>query len=58
MLHTIGIGESELDQRIEDLFRSLENPKIAMLAHGGRCDVKMMAKAGSREEADAPDRAG
>ena len=33
-LHTVGIGESELDRRVEDLFRTLENPKIAMLAHG------------------------
>jgi nicotinamide-nucleotide amidase len=52
-LHTIGIGESELDRRVEDLFRSLENPKIAMLAHGGRVDVKVMAKAQSRAAADA-----
>jgi nicotinamide-nucleotide amidase len=53
VLHTIGIGESELDRRVEDLFRTLENPKIAMLAHGGRVDVKVMAKAESRAEADA-----
>jgi nicotinamide-nucleotide amidase len=52
-LHTIGIGESELDRRVEDLFRSLENPKIAMLAHGGRVDVKVMAKAESASAADA-----
>jgi nicotinamide-nucleotide amidase len=52
VLHTIGIGESELDRRVEELFRTLENPKIAMLAHGGRVDVKVMAKAGNREEAD------
>jgi nicotinamide-nucleotide amidase len=52
VLHTIGIGESELDRRVEDLFRTLENPKIAMLAHGGRVDVKVMAKAESRAEAD------
>lgn len=52
-LHTVGIGESELDRRVEDLFRTLENPKIAMLAHGGRVDVKVMAKAQSRAEADA-----
>ncbi len=44
-LHTIGIGESDLDAMIEPLFRSLENPKIAMLAHGGLVDVKIMAKA-------------
>ena len=52
-LHTVGIGESELDRRVEDLFRSLENPKIAMLAHGFAVDVKIMAKANSREDADA-----
>jgi nicotinamide-nucleotide amidase len=52
-LHTIGIGESELDRRVEDLFRALENPKIAMLAHGGRVDIKVMAKAASRAAADA-----
>lgn len=52
-LHTVGIGESELDRRVENLFRALENPKIAMLAHGGRVDVKVMAKASSRAEADA-----
>jgi nicotinamide-nucleotide amidase len=52
-LHTVGIGESELDRRVEDLFRTLENPKIAMLAHGFAVDVKVMAKARSRAEADA-----
>jgi nicotinamide-nucleotide amidase len=52
-LHTVGIGESQLDERVEDLFRTLENPKIAMLAHGGKVDVKLMAKASSREQAEA-----
>ena len=52
-IHTIGIPESELDRRIEDLFRKLENPKIAVLAHGGRCDVKIMAKADTPEAAQA-----
>jgi nicotinamide-nucleotide amidase len=52
-LHTVGIGESDLDRRVEDLFRTLENPKIAMLAHGGRVDVKVMAKADSPERAAA-----
>jgi nicotinamide-nucleotide amidase len=51
-LHTVGIGESELDRRVEDLFRALENPKIAMLAHGGRVDIKVMAKAAGRADAD------
>jgi nicotinamide-nucleotide amidase len=52
-LHTVGIGESTLDSKVEDLFRTLENPKIAMLAHGGRVDVKVMAKADSPERAAA-----
>ena len=52
-LHTVGIGESQLDERVHDLFASLENPKIAMLAHGGRVDVKVMAKAASQAEADS-----
>jgi nicotinamide-nucleotide amidase len=51
MLHTVNIGESEIDHRIADLFRTGENPKIAVLAHEGICDVKIMAKAGSREAA-------
>jgi nicotinamide-nucleotide amidase len=52
VLHTIRIGESEIDHRIGDLFRTLENPKIAVLAHQYRCDVKLMAKASSRERAE------
>ena len=51
VLHTIGMGESEIDHRIEDLFRDGENPKIAVLAHGYRADVKLMAKAASSEDA-------
>ncbi|HEV3156343.1 MAG TPA: competence/damage-inducible protein A [Candidatus Baltobacteraceae bacterium] len=56
-LHLVGINESEADRRIDDLFRSLENPKIAMLAHDGYVNVKIMAKArdrGSAEEMIAP----
>ncbi len=52
-LHTINVAESEIDHRIADLFASLENPKIAVLAHQYRCDVKIMAKAASEEEAIA-----
>lgn len=53
VLHTIGIGESEIDHRIAELFRSSENPKIAVLAHDYRADVKLTAKAGSRAAAEA-----
>lgn len=52
-LHTIGLAESEIDHRIADLFASLENPKIAVLAHQFRCDVKIMAKAVSAAAAIA-----
>lgn len=52
VIHTINLGESEIDHRIADLFRSQENPKIAVLAHEGQCDVKIMAKAPSRRDAD------
>ncbi|GAC1443029.1 MAG: competence/damage-inducible protein A [Vulcanimicrobiaceae bacterium] len=52
-LHTIGIPESEVDRRIEPLFRTLENPKIAVLAHTAQVDVKIMAKATDRTAAEA-----
>lgn len=53
VLKTIGMAESEIDHRIGDLFATLENPKIGVLAHGGRCDVKLMAKAASAAQAEA-----
>ncbi len=52
-LKTVGMAESELDRRIEDLFRASQNPKIAVLAHQMRVDVKIMAKASSAEAAAA-----
>lgn len=51
VLHTINIAESEIDYRIDDLFRNLENPKIAILASDYRCNVKIMAKAQSEARA-------
>jgi nicotinamide-nucleotide amidase len=53
VLRTVNIAESEIDHRIADLFRESVNPKIAVLAHGGRCDVKIMAKASSPQAAHA-----
>jgi nicotinamide-nucleotide amidase len=52
VLHTVNVGESEVDHRIADLFASSENPKIAVLAHEGLCDVKIMAKAGDEAVAE------
>jgi nicotinamide-nucleotide amidase len=53
VIHTIAIGESEIDHRIADLFSSSENPKIAVLAHDFRADVKVMAKAAPPEDGEA-----
>ncbi|HXO18028.1 MAG TPA: competence/damage-inducible protein A [Candidatus Dormibacteraeota bacterium] len=53
IVHTIALGESEIDHRIADLFRSSENPKIAVLAHDFRADVKIMAKTASAPAAEA-----
>ena len=53
ILHTIGLGESEIDHRIADLFASSENPKLAVLAHDFRADVKIMAKSATPEAAEA-----
>ena len=51
ILHVTGLGESEIDHRIDDLFRGSENPKLAILAHMGVCDVKIMAKVRDDERA-------
>jgi competence/damage-inducible protein CinA-like protein len=53
VLRTAGVGESDLDARIADLFREQKNPSIAMLAHPGLVDVKLTAKAGTRTQAVA-----
>lgn len=53
IVHTIGLGESEIDHRIGDIFRAGENPKIAVLAHDYRVDVKIMAKSSSPAQAQA-----
>jgi nicotinamide-nucleotide amidase len=53
VLHTINLGESEIDHRIDELFRAGDNPKIAVLAHEWRADVKIMAKAVSAQAAEA-----
>ena len=53
VLHTLGIGESDLDARIADLFRESKNPSIAVLARPGFVDVKITAKAADRSKAAA-----
>jgi nicotinamide-nucleotide amidase len=51
LLHTSGAGESQIDDRIADL-ETLENPTVGLAAHAGQVDIRITAKADSREEAD------
>jgi len=51
VLRTVGIGESQIDARIGDLMES-SNPTVGLAAHPGQTDVRIVAKAGSEEEAD------
>ena len=51
VLHTSGIGESMVDDRIADL-EQLSNPTVGLLAHSGQVDVRIVAKAESTQEAD------
>lgn len=53
VLRTVGVAESEIDRRIDDLFRTSANPSIAVLAHLGQVDVKLTAKAETHDAAVA-----
>jgi competence/damage-inducible protein CinA-like protein len=52
ILHTAGVGESQIDERIGDL-EQLSNPTVGLAAHSGQVDVRITAKASSLEEAEA-----
>jgi nicotinamide-nucleotide amidase len=51
VLHTAGVGESQIDDMIGDL-ETWSNPTIGLLAHSGQVDVRITAKADSEDEAD------
>lgn len=51
-LHTVGEGESRVDEAILDLQQSV-NPAIGLSAKSGQVDIRITAKAGSQEEAQA-----
>ena len=51
IIHTAGVGESQIDERISDL-ELLSNPTVGLAAHSGRVDVRITAKAASEEQAD------
>ncbi len=48
VLHTVGVGESQVDELIAEL-ETLENPTVGLLAHSGQVDIRITAKAGSPE---------
>ena len=50
-VRTAGLGESWLDERIEDLER-MTNPTVGLAAHPGRVDIRITAKAGTEMEVD------
>ena len=49
-LHTAGVGESQIDDRIGDLER-LNNPTVGLAAHSGQVDIRITVKAESEAHA-------
>lgn len=45
-LRTVGLGESVIDQRLDDLMH-LSNPTVGLAAHFGQVDVRVTGRAGS-----------
>jgi len=52
ILRTVAVGESYVDQTIADLETS-SNPTVGLSAHPGQTDVRIVAKAATRAEAEA-----
>lgn len=53
VLKVADIGESAVDDRIGDLIADSQNPTVGVLAHPGQVDVRITARADSKEEASA-----
>lgn len=52
VLHTVGAGESQVDEWIGDLEKN-DNPTVGLLAHPGQVDVRITAKADTLVDADS-----
>ncbi len=52
VLHTVGAGESQIDERIRDM-QLLAAPTVGLAAHAGQVDVRITAWAASPDEAAA-----
>ena len=51
VLHTSGVGESQIDERIGDM-EQYSNPTVGLAAHAGQVDIRITAKADTEAEAD------
>lgn len=51
VLRTAAVGESVIDEKIDDLER-MENPTVGLAAHTGRVDIRITARAATAKEAD------
>lgn len=51
ILHTVGVGESQIDEVIADL-ETLSNPTVGLAAHSGQVDVRITVKAETKQEAE------
>ncbi|HET7236215.1 MAG TPA: competence/damage-inducible protein A [Actinomycetota bacterium] len=52
-LRCYGLAESRISELLEDLYYGSTNPTVAYLAGGGEVQVRLTAKAQTREEAEA-----
>jgi molybdopterin-biosynthesis enzyme MoeA-like protein len=51
VIHTVGMGESQIDDLISDL-EELKNPTVGLAAHSGQVDVRITVKAESEDASD------
>ncbi len=51
VLHTAGVPESQIDEKLDDLERQT-NPTVGLAAHAGSVDVRLTAKAATAAEAE------
>lgn len=51
VLHTVGVGESLIDEQIADLEEGA-NPTVGLAAHSGQVDVRITARAPNEKQAD------
>jgi len=52
ILHTCGLGESNVDRLLDDLMRG-SNPTVGLAAHLGQVDIRITAKAATEADANA-----